>query len=160
MLLIADTSPLISLIAINKLNLLQKLFPDFVLPFAVWDELKSHNQLKTYKKDLDILSPHIKKPESKVITIPGIDIGETEAIQLYIELDADLLLIDGKKARTTAELMDIKCIGTLALLTLGKRKGFIKTLKPLFSDLLKQKRFYSKKLLSEILLLNDETQLS
>jgi uncharacterized protein len=159
MLLIADTSPLISLIVINELNILKKLFPDFSLPLAVWNELESHNQLKSFEKELDFLNKHTRIPISKPITIPGIDVGETEAIQLYVEMDADILLIDDKKARAIAELMDIKCIGTLALLTLAKRKGIVKTLKPLFIKLLKHKRYYSKRLINEVLLINDETEL-
>ena len=46
MILIADTSALISLVTINKLDILKKLFPDFLLPLAVWEELDSHDQLK------------------------------------------------------------------------------------------------------------------
>lgn len=159
MLLIADTSPLITLIVINKLDLLKKLFPDFFLPLAVWEELVSHNQIKTFKKELDFLKQHVKKTKSSSLTIPGIDRGETEAILLYIELGANILLIDDKKARNIAELMDIKCIGTLALLTFAKKKGFVKTLKPLFLELLTHKRYYSKKLMNEVLLLNNEKEL-
>ncbi len=159
MVLIADTSPLISLIIINKSDILKKLFPDFLLPLAVWEELDSHVQLKSYAKELNFLYQHVKILKGNQLIIPGIDKGETEAIQLYIELGVNILLIDDKKARSIAELMDIKCIGTLALLTLAKKKGLIKTLKPLFNQLLKHKRFFSKKLLNEILLMNDEKEL-
>ena len=160
MLLIADTSPLISLIIINKLDILKKLFPDFLLPLTVWEELDSHVQIKSFTKELNFLFQHVKIIKGNQLIIPGIDKGETEAIQLYIELGANVLLIDDKKARNIAELMDIKCIGTLALLTLAKRKGFVKTLKPLFNQLLKHKRYFSKKLLNELLLMNNEKEIS
>ena len=159
MFLIVDTSPLISLIVINKLNLLKELFPEFNLPNAVWEELEAHNQLKLYKKELDFLKQYVNKSISSPITIPGIDKGETEAIQLYIELNANVLLIDDKKARSIAELMDIKCIGTIALLTLAKRKKLIAAIRPLFISLLSNKRYYSKKLLDQVLVLNNEKKL-
>jgi len=159
MILIADTSPLISLITINKLDILQKLFPDFLVPLAVWEELDAHVQIKSYTKELDFLYQHVKVLKRNPLIIPGIDKGETEAIQLYIELDANILLIDDKKARSIAELMDIKCIGTLALLILAKKKGILKTLKPLFNQLLKHNRYFSKKLLNELLVMNDEKTL-
>jgi len=158
--LIADTSPLISLISINKLDILKKLFPDFLIPLAVWEELDSHVQIKSFAKELNFLYQHVKILKGNQLIIPGIDKGETEAIQLHIELRANILLIDDKKARSIAELMDIKCIGTLALLTLAKKKGIIKTLNPIFNRLLMHKRYFSKKLLNQLLLMNNEKELS
>ena len=69
------------------------------------------------------------------------------------------MLIDDKKARSIAELMDIKCIGTIALLTLAKRKKLIAAIRPLFISLLSNKRYYSKKLLDQVLVLNNEKKL-
>ncbi|NJO92640.1 MAG: DUF3368 domain-containing protein [Chloroflexia bacterium] len=75
---------------------------------------------------------------------------------MYKELNADVLLIDDKKARNIAELMDIKCIGTIALLSFAKKKQLITSLKPMFISLLSQNRYFSKKLLNHVLMLNDE----
>lgn len=35
-LLVADTSPIISLLLIEQFGLLEQLFPDFLIPQAVW----------------------------------------------------------------------------------------------------------------------------
>jgi hypothetical protein len=40
------------------------------------------------------------------------DYGESEAITLYKELNANFLLIDDRKARLIAESMKVNCIGT------------------------------------------------
>jgi len=116
MLLIADTSPLISLFIIEKLDLLEKLYGDYCIPNAAWQELINHNAIKNYKSEIQKLSKKIHITSYNILPINGIDIGETECILLYKELHADYLLIDDKKGRDVAELNDIKCIGTLTVL--------------------------------------------
>ncbi len=111
MLLIADTSPIISLLLIEQLKALEHLFPEFLIPQAVWEELCSHHEISVYQDELNRLAPKVREITYH-FPISGIDRGETEAIVLYRELHADYLLIDDKKAREKAELFDIACIGT------------------------------------------------
>jgi len=79
------------------------------------------------------------------------DHGESEAVILYEEMNATLLLIDDKKARQIAESLNVKCIGTLALLLKAKKEGKIAYLKPVFKLLIANGRFYSKSILNEML---------
>ena len=143
-LLIADTSPLISLLLIGQFETLESLFPSICLPQAVWEELNSHNEIRMYKNELNRLSLKVRTVRYH-FPISGIERGETEAIILCQELGADYLLIDDKKAREKAELLDIKSIGTLGVLFLGKQRGLISALRPLFQTLLNRKRYYAKK---------------
>lgn len=87
------------------------------------------------------------------------DLGESESVILYKEAQADFLLIDDKKARKIAENFDITCIGTLGLLAIAKDKAIIEELKPIFEDFIKNKRFYSRKILNKILELKGEPKL-
>ena len=82
--------------------------------------------------------------------------GETEAIFLCLELKADLLILDDKRARNAAESFNIKCIGTLGLLTLAKKRGLIAELRPYFFQLIEQERYFAVELLNDILALNEE----
>lgn len=150
MLLIADTSPIISLLLIKQFDLINRLFPDFLIPKAVWDELNNHQEIRVYQEELNFLSQKIKTV-SYHYPISGIERGETEAIILYRELDADYLLIDDKKAREKAELFNIKCIGTIGIIFLAKQKGIIKQLRPLFEELLIKNRYYAKNFLNSFL---------
>ncbi len=159
MILIADTSPLISLILVGQLNILEKIFGDYYIPQTVWDELQSHNEIKSYRNEINTLSTKIRKTSSFYLPISGIDKGETEAIILYKEMNADLLLIDDRKAREVAELLQIKCIGTLAILLRAKELELIHELKPIFKTFLENDRYYSRKLLNELLLKSSETAL-
>ncbi len=156
MVLIADTSPLISLIVSGKLNIIEEIFGEYYIPKGVWDELTSHNELSNYKDELKILSEKVKYTQSFFIEIGGIDKGETEAIVLYKELNADLLLIDDRKARKVAELLDVKCIGTLAVLFEAKEKGIVKELRTVFKLFIQKKRYFSKKILNELLKMSNE----
>lgn len=156
MLLIADTSPIISLILLNQLNLIQLMFKEYYLPVAVWQELTSHQEKANFRTELKILKPKVKKIKNQYINFPGLDAGETEAIILYQETKADALLIDDRKARGIAEMFEIKCFGTLSILVTAKKKGYIKNLRPLFLQLLYHKRYFARNLLNEILTLNNE----
>ncbi len=153
--LIADTSPIISLLLIQQLDLLEKLFEEIFIPSAVWDELNQHGPLLLYKREMNILSGKVVHPE-KIQDFPTIDKGEIEAIALYLELNAAYLLIDDKKGRQVAEANGINCIGTLTVLVSAKRKGLITGLKGFFEMLLANKRFYAKEILNEILAAENE----
>jgi predicted nucleic acid-binding protein len=156
--IVADTGPLISLAVINQLDLLEKLFGKVVIPQTVWDEL-AHQisvfnipQAARFQQNIVILT-HKVKP------IYSIDKGETEAIFLYEEIHADLLLIDDKNARTAAEIRNISCLGTLAVLVEAKAQKLVPELRSLFLQLLSKKRYYAKPLLNAILVSNNEATL-
>ncbi len=150
MLLISDTGPIISLLLIKKFDILEKLFPNIVIPKTVYNELLKHTEISEYQDELNYLQSKVKSINS-YFTINGIDIGETEAILLCNELKADFLLIDDKKAREKAELFNINCIGTLGLLYLAHKKCLIKELRPYFIELHNFNRYFSKQYLNYFL---------
>jgi predicted nucleic acid-binding protein len=134
MVIISDTGPLISLAEIDKLDLLEKLYRDIYIPQAVWTEL----QPLIEKFNL----PVIRKYADKVKEITKVnqyfdlvDYGESEAMSLYEEINADYLLVDDGKARNFAENQSIRCIGTLGVLVRAKNAGLIDALRPLFKTL-------------------------
>jgi hypothetical protein len=148
---IADTGVIISLAALDKLNILEEFFKEIYIPEAVWNELLSLNQFPHLEEIKRFFKQRVIKITSSNNLILLMDFGESESVLLYKELKADLLLIDDKHARTIAESLGVACIGTLGLLIVAKQRGTIKELKPLFNKLIMNKRYYSKKLLNEIL---------
>lgn len=57
--------------------------------------------------------------------------GEAEILVLAKERNADLVLMDEKKARKIIRSAGFKVMGILGLLIVAKRKGFIENIKPL-----------------------------
>lgn len=58
------------------------------------------------------------------------DYGESESVILYKEINADYLLIDDNKARSIAESLDVKCIGSVGLLIRAKQMDVLSELRP------------------------------
>jgi len=150
-LVIADSGPIFSLALIDKLEILNDLFDDIRIPYAIWTEITINKSKSDYQKLYDFF-------KDKTCHITGLnelafvmDFGESEALILYKELQADFLLIDDKKARRIAETLNVNCIGILGLLSTAKDKGLIGQLKPYFEKFLNNKRYYSIDLLNAVL---------
>ena len=148
---IADTGALISLALVECIDLIEKVFGEFYLATAVWQELNAYENLSFSREILVDL-------ESRVISIKSpnrlgmlMDYGESESVILYEELNADYLLIDDKKARFLAESMGVNCIGSLGLLIEAKSRGLINELKPKFGTWIDNERYFSRKLLNAVL---------
>ena len=158
MILVADSSALIALAVCNSLNLLDLLFTEVKVPRAVFVEVS-----KKSKKEADSLAHYL---EDKIIDVEidrnyiikegTIEIGELEAMTLYKQLAANWLLIDDRRARKIAELNQIKIIGSLGVLLLGKKKGYLTTIKSKIDILKNSDIFFSEELLQNTLTLAGE----
>ncbi|GHU99139.1 DUF3368 domain-containing protein [Spirochaetia bacterium] len=158
MIVIADTGALISLSIIDKLDLLDKLYGEIYIPKAVWDELLHHID-KFGENNISLYKSKIRKITTENKFIKAVGLGESEAITLYQELGADYLLIDDKDARLVAEMNDITCAGTLAVLIKARAGGMLESFRPLFKKLKEHDRHFSNSLLNKILTENGETEL-
>jgi predicted nucleic acid-binding protein len=158
MLVIADTGPIISFSVIDKLDLLDQIFGQVVIPEAVWRELEQYSITLSIPKVLEYRN-HVVAVTQPFPFVVKLGDGETEAMQLFREINADFLLVEDKKAREFAETHRISCIGTPGILELAKRKGLIPALRPLFIELLAKGRYFSLPLLNQILAVNGEALL-
>ena len=84
------------------------------------------------------------------------DAGETAAMVLYKELQADYLLIDDKRGRKVAAINQIKTIGSLGVLLQAKRAGKVLYIAPLLSQIEASPVFISKALVKTVLELAGE----
>ena len=119
MIVVSDTTPLISLLKINRIDLLEKLFGDVLIPQAVFDELTVDERFRLEadeirQKKFIVVKP-VNNPESASILkrAAGLDQGESEAIGLSDELKADLLLMDDAKGRNVSAQMGLRIMGNL-----------------------------------------------
>lgn len=121
MIVVSDTTPLISLLKIGRLDLLKKLFREIIIPNAVFYELTADRRFKLESEQIKfkdfIKVKSVKNSESVDIFKgeTGLDRGESEAIILADELKADLLLMDEAKGRNISIKMGHKIIGTIGI---------------------------------------------
>ena len=122
MIVIADTTPIISLMKIEQLYLLKELFSSVRIPCAVFEELVSNPRFEDEAAVIQSC-PYIQKvytSNKEAVNLlrktKGLDRGESEAIIYTDEVNADLLLMDELKGRKVARQMDIKVMGTLGIL--------------------------------------------
>ncbi len=166
MIVVSDSSVIISLWRIQRLELLQQLFGEVVIPFAVASEISVHG-----KPGSDLLSEaswikQVSLSDSTFVQrlmtgTPGLDVGESEAIVLALELKADALLIDDRHGRRVAERMGIPIIGVIGILLQAKRAGLLVEIRPVLDDLVEEVGFrLSQKLYWYTLKLAEEDQVS
>lgn len=122
MTIISDTTPIISLIKINRLDLLEKLFEEVLIPEAVYRELTTNalfeNEAKIVKSSSFLKTSSVQNRKSLQLlqAVSGLDDGESEAIILADELKSDVLIMDERKGRKVAEKLGIKITGTVGVL--------------------------------------------
>lgn len=122
MIVVADTTPIITLMKLQRLDLLEKLFGTVIVPNAVFEELISNSNYLN-ETQLVVECPFLQSLEIsdrqsiKILReVVGLDAGESEAIALAEEKNADLLIIDERKGRRVAKQMELKIIGTIGIL--------------------------------------------
>ena len=122
MIVVSDTTPLISLLKINQLDLLEKLFGEVLIPEAVFNELtvderfQLETQLIRQKEFIAVKPVNNLESVSILKRATGLDQGESEAIVLTDELKADLLLMDEAKGRNVSAQMGLRIMGTIGIL--------------------------------------------
>jgi predicted nucleic acid-binding protein len=153
MIVVSDTSPILSLALIGRLDLLRDLYGSIVIPEAVRQELMVTNHSGTQEvAQADWISTHPTRtaPRSGASVDPDavlkllqreVDRGEAEAIGLALQLKADVLLIDERKARKLAQYLELNVVGLLDVLHEAKQRQLIPTIKPVLDDLLTRARF-------------------
>ncbi len=131
MIIVSDTTPIITLSKIKRLDLLEKLFKNIIIPRAVYDELTSNAQFQEEAQMIND-AEYIKVVEvedSKAVEllqrVTGLDLGESEAIIYTDNYKAGLLLIDEAKGRKVAKQMGLSIMGTVGILMAAYDEKFI-----------------------------------
>lgn len=137
-LVVSNTSPLLYLHQIRRLELLRSLFGTVVVPRAVADEMASGSELRYDVPEL--ASCHwlgVQSPPEAQVLPAVIDLGRGEAEVLAFGLAAPeaLLLLDDGLARRIAALNGLSCTGTPGLLVKAKREVLVTKLAPLLEQL-------------------------
>jgi predicted nucleic acid-binding protein len=119
--IISDSTTLIILFDLNRIELLSNLFPKIIIPFAVFEEISVK---KTILLPEFISVQKVDDCETLETLKLILDLGESEAIALALELKSKLI-IDEKKGRKIAIGQGIEIIGLLGIVYLNIKKGFL-----------------------------------
>lgn len=131
MIVISDTTPLISFLKIKRLDLLKTLFEIVQIPKSVFAELTENIK---YRDEAEIIKNSmfihvIDDIDENYVSLlrrsAGLDLGESEAIYLADNKKADLLLMDEARGREVAIRMGIKIMGTIGILGLAYETSLI-----------------------------------
>jgi uncharacterized protein len=137
MIVVSDTSPITTLLKIGRINLLQQLYKDVLIPPTVRDELSVlHAQLPDFFQVAEVADLGRVKQ-----LLAEIDPGEAEAIVLAKEKHADVLLIDEIEGREVAAREGVRFIGLLGVLIQARQSGHIPSLTALIEQLGAQTTF-------------------
>ncbi|EMB25543.1 DUF3368 domain-containing protein [Treponema denticola] len=131
MIVISDTTPVISFLKIDRLDLLETLFGIVQIPRSVFAELTGNIK---YRDEAEIIKnttfiQMIDDIDENYVSLlrrsAGLDLGESEAIYLSDNKKADLLLMDEARGREVAIRMGIKVMGTIGILGLAYEDSLI-----------------------------------
>jgi len=146
MIVVSNTSPIINLAAIGKLDLLKPLYGSIFIPQAVYYEVTVIGVGQSGAMEVQTLEwIEIREVKDRVLVTTlqaELDDGESEAIALAIQLKADIILLDERRGRQVAHRLGLRFIGLLGILVEAKHKGYIPKVKPLLDDLVAKAGFW------------------
>lgn len=145
MIIVANTTPIISLASIGRLDLLEKVLGKIIIAQAVYDEIKAKRNYAYYEIDKAnfIEVRQIQGHLYKDFLLKELDLGEAETIILAKELNANFVIIDENLGYKMANSSGLSVVRTLAILLKAKEKGFVTELKPLLDEMILKGRWYS-----------------
>lgn len=141
---VVNSTPLIVLCGIGKLELLRELYQEIFIPAAVYQEVTAVRdsaclQIMTQKSWIHV--EKIQNETERKMYKAKLHAGEVEVMILAQEQKADLVIIDDNAAKKTAKYLGLTVTGSLGVLLKAKQEGFIKQIHPLLSEM-KKNGFY------------------
>ncbi|MBF0274784.1 MAG: DUF3368 domain-containing protein [Nitrospinae bacterium] len=155
MLLVADSSSLISLSTCQALPILKELFNEIKVPESVFIEVTQGGK-KQSRELSGFLAGLVVSVDEPIARKFSFGRGELEAMALYARLNANRLLVDDKKARKIAVENGMNIIGSLGVLLIAKEKGIIKSVSPYLHRLSRSDLYIKAELLNHIMNLANE----
>lgn len=155
---IADAGPLIAFARIQHLDLLPRVFDRVLVTDAVFEECAGKPdfpeslliQEAVSHKTLERCTP----PDFSAYLLE-VDAGEASTIAAAIECGSGVLM-DDRAGRRMAAHIGIPVIGTVGVLVLAKRKGFVPLVRPLLERLVASGYFLGEEIIAAALEVSGE----
>ncbi len=128
LIVVADTSPILNLERIGRVDLLPALYSQVLIPSVVSAELATFNVGPPLSAWISVAEPANEPLVRRLRS--DLDSGEAEAIALAVERQAMLLLIDQKHGRRIAETFGLQVTGLIGILADAKEARLIERVRP------------------------------
>lgn len=152
---ISNSTPLIALNKISRLDLLEKIYEKIIIPCAVYEEVilesTTRNKNDFIKKSAFIEIMEIKNVEAKDLFKTSLHKGEVEVMILAKEIAADLCIIDDLLARKHTKYHKINITGTIGVILKAKELGIINEVKPIIVELINVGIYIDDKLYKRVI---------
>lgn len=146
---IADSSTLIHLAAIDRLELLRSFYGKVTVPEAVWREAVLQgagkpgvSRIEFARRQGWIEVEPITEQHLRLSLAQELDEGEAEVLTLAIEREASLVLLDESEARRTAGIFGIPKTGVIGILIRARLEERISSLRAELDNLRRQAGFH------------------
>jgi predicted nucleic acid-binding protein len=136
MVVVSDTSAISNLYQVHQLDLLEKLYGEILIPSTVERELYSIPSQESLLETFDWIKVAVPSNQKLVYELSQkLDLGESEAIALALEKNADYLLIDEYAGRSIADDLGLKIVGVLGILIQAKQENYLQEIGPVIREL-------------------------
>ena len=150
MIVVSTTSPLTNLAAIGHFELLQTLFAQLHIPSAVWEELNAfgtawpgRNAVASAKWIQRHSTLNSTQNRHLINALErDLDRGESAAIALALEVNADLILLDEYEGRRVAQRLGLRVMGVVGILLSAKQNQLVDEIQPMLHELRTTAGFY------------------
>ena len=135
---VANSTPIIALAKIGRLDLLRPLYGEVAIPRAVYDEVTAKEDAAAQAVDSSVewlLVEDAPEPDAASLLRARLHAGEVETIMLARRDGAALVVIDDNAAKRTARYLGLPVTGTLGVIVAAKRAGLLDSARDAVADL-------------------------
>jgi hypothetical protein len=158
MLVVSNTSPILNLAIIHRLELLRQQFGEVLIPPAVHEELKPDSELPgapEVQTALQLGWLRVATPSNLALVQTlalELDQGEAAAIALALDMKPDFILMDESEGRAKAPALGLRPVGVLGVLLRAKLNRQLDSVKDTMARLRQEAGFFiSDELFSAVL---------
>jgi predicted nucleic acid-binding protein len=157
--IVLNSSPLIVLFKGGFEQLLSQLFSEVVVPEAVWDEISRGTDIAAQRlsQHSDDWLTRMSVSISDEILVWNLGAGESEALSYAWQHRTEFAVaVDDKAARSCAQALGIKTLGTGGIMLLAKRRGLLASVGDALNALQAAGLYLSDEIISILLPAADE----
>ena len=148
---VVNTTPLIALSHVGRLNILKELYGEIIIPEAVYKELSAKEDSickNAVERSRDwVRVDSIKNQMAKTMYKTQLHDGEVEVMILAKEIAADVVIIDDANDKKHAKYLELPVTGTLGVLIKARKEGYVDELKPILHRMVEEGIYISQNLI-------------